>query len=327
MNRNRYQDYEQRFDPLLTDRKARRKRKPKAHHTSKKAQEALIQEIADVEGHEVEFETTYQPSLYEAEWLLSSLRNFYEQSMITDVLALVKGGKEASVYRCTAHHSTGKTLLAAKVYRPHKFRTIRNDTVYKQGRDVLTSDGKAAKKTDHRLMRALGKKSSFGLQVAHTSWLMHEFTTLKNLYLAGAAVPEPIACAENAILMSYHGDEAMPAPLLSEVRLDREEAAMLFNETLRNIELMLSMGLVHGDLSAYNILYWEGDITLIDFPQVIYAEQNSQGYDLFLRDVTRICEYFARQGVVRSPEDIAGSLWRRFINSPMRWTLPEGEEA
>jgi RIO kinase 1 len=77
---------------------------------------------------------------------------------------------------------------------------------------------------------------------------------------------------------------------------------------------MLSLGLIHGDLSAYNILYWQGDITLIDFPQVIDYAQNTNAYTIFERDVTRVCEYFASQGVDYDPLALSESLWQRFVS-------------
>src|SRR5205823_142296 len=98
----------------------------------------------------------------------------------------------------------------------------------REGRPVLTAEGRPAKATDDRLMRALGKKTAFGVQVQHTSWLMYEYTTLHRLFHAGAAVPQPFAAAENAILMSYRGDAQGPAPTLNGVSLEREEASVLF---------------------------------------------------------------------------------------------------
>ncbi len=99
---DQYEDYEARFDPMNSDRQARRQRKPKAHHQAKKQQTAVIEEIADDTGNEVSFETTYKPGRFEEGWLLESLRPFYDRGLITDVLARVKGGKEANVYRCAA---------------------------------------------------------------------------------------------------------------------------------------------------------------------------------------------------------------------------------
>jgi RIO kinase 1 len=78
---------------------------------------------------------------------------------------------------------------------------------------------------------------------------------------------------------------------------------------LHNIELMLANNRIHGDLSAFNILYWEGEITLIDFPQSMNPEQSPSTFQVFSRDVTRVCEYFARKGVRSNPHKLAADLW------------------
>jgi RIO kinase 1 len=131
-------------------------------------------------------------------------------------------------------------------------------------------------------------------------------------------VPEPVAASENAILMGYIGDERLAAPTLSEVSLARDEAATLFNEVLWNIDLMLQHDMIHGDLSAYNVLYWEGKITLIDFPQVTNSQNNRQARFILQRDITRLCEYFARQGVVQNPRAITAELWQRYVEKDGR---------
>jgi RIO kinase 1 len=286
----------------------RRGRKPAA----RRSKSQLVAELAEPTGLEAGFVTTYQPARYEAEWLLASLRPFYDEHQISDVLAQVKGGKEASVYRCAADRTTGMALLAAKVYRPRMFRNLRNDKVYREGREILTADGRAVKKTDHRIMRALGKKTTFGMQVQHTSWLMYEYTTMGRLYQAGAAVPQPIAVGENAILMSYYGDERRAAPTLNEVSLSPSEAAPLFQEVMRNVELLLQHDLIHGDLSAYNMLYWQGRIVIIDFPQVTSLQTNSKAAFILQRDISRVCEYFVRQGVRCDSATIMDDLWNRY---------------
>lgn len=316
-NFDQYEDYEARFDPMLSDRKARRQRKPKAHHQPKKARQAVIEEIVDSTVNESSFKTTYIPGKFEEGWLLESLRPFYDRGLITDVLARVKGGKEANVYRCAAHPETGLELVAAKVYRPRMFRNLRNDKMYREGRVLLTADGKHGK-PDDRMIRAVGKKTAYGQQVAHTSWLMYEYQTLERLYTAGASVPQPISSAENALLMGYCGDAQLAAPALSEITLDRDEAKPLFFDALRNIELMLQNGMIHGDLSAYNILYWDGAITLIDFPQVTDSRGNSHAYDILRRDITRVCEYFADQGVDADADRIMWRLWKRYVELDAR---------
>jgi len=313
-----YEYYEELLDPLAgNSRRARarreRERKAKPQHTPKKSQQQIVAELAEAEGYEGGLNTPYHPSRHEAEWLLESLRSFYDRELITDVLALVKGGKEANVYCCAADPAIGVDLLAAKVYRPQQFRAIRNDTLYRQGRDVLTATGRVVKKTDHRIMRAIGKKTTFGTQVMQTSWLMHEYTTMERLYEAGSIVPKPIAVSNNAILMGYCGDAGWGAPTLNEVDLDPNEATALFQEVLHNIELMLQHDLIHGDLSAYNILYWAGEITIIDFPQATNSLTNRNAYTILERDVTRVCEYFAQQGVQSEPAAVTDELWRRYV--------------
>ncbi|MCU0481184.1 MAG: hypothetical protein MUE54_08225, partial [Anaerolineae bacterium] len=112
---DKYEQYEKQFDPTQTDRQARRKRKPKAKHIAKKLAVEVLNEVAELEDLEGGFNTTYTPGLFEEGWLLQALQTFYEQKIITDVLGRVKGGKEANVYRCAAHPTTGETLIAAKV--------------------------------------------------------------------------------------------------------------------------------------------------------------------------------------------------------------------
>jgi RIO kinase 1 len=315
---SKYEHYEALFDPTWAQRQTPRLR-PKAKHVVKKSASEMIAEMTDeVVDVQATFETTYRPSRYEEGYLLSSLASFYDKGLITDVLSLVKGGKEANVYCCEAHPATGLGLLAAKVYRPRMFRNLRNDKMYQQGREVLTADGRPAGKEAGRIARAIRNKSGYGMEAAHTSWLMHEFVALERLYQAGAAVPRPLAGSDNAVLMTYHGDEGRPAPTLNSVSLEPAEAKALFAEVLRNVELMLQHEMIHGDLSAYNILYWArpgggpGQITIIDFPQVVNLHSNPKARFVLRRDIERTCEYFEKQGVRCNPRAIADGMWARY---------------
>jgi RIO kinase 1 len=335
---DKYECYAEFFEPQRAEHKAWQVHKVKANHKPKKPRDQILAELTDdLTDVELEFNTTYRPSRHEEGWLLSSLHSFYDEGLITDVLALIKGGKEATVYCCEAHPATGLGLLAAKVYRPRMFRNLRNDAMYRQGREVLTAAGRPAGKEAGRIARAIRNKTTFGLEAAHTSWLMHEFTAIEQLYNAGASVPQPVAASENAILMSYRGDEQMAAPTLNTVHLEPEEAEVLFHEVLHNMDLMLQHDLIHGDLSAYNILYWEGEITLIDFPQVVYLHNNPKARLILQRDVQRTCEYFALQGVHCQPAAIAEELWCRYVEeidpedlaadwSQLEWTLAGATE-
>ena len=293
-------------------RKGRQRRSLTPKAAPRKPTTAPVAEPIDPVDSADEFETTYKPARFEKTWLRDSLRDFYAQEHIVDVLAQIKGGKEANVYRCRAHPLHGGGLLAAKVYRPQRFRNLSNDAVYREGRAILTSQGRPVKETDHRVMRAIGKKTAFGEQARHTSWLMHEFTTLARLHAVGVPTPAPVAASENAILMSYHGDAVMAAPTLNGVELERDEAERLAGDALRAIETMLEHGLIHGDLSAFNILYWEGAITIIDFPQVTSLHNNPQAEAILRRDVTRVCQYFTQQGVTLDSTAISDDLWRRY---------------
>jgi RIO kinase 1 len=314
---DKYEYYEELYDPDWQAPVARSR--IKANHKPKKPQDQILAELTDdLSDVELSFETTYRPSRYERSWLLQSLFSFYDEGLITDVLALVKGGKEASVYLCQAHPATGLDLVAAKVYRPRMFRNLRNDAMYRRGREVLVATGKPAGKAAGTIARAIRNKTTFGLAAAHTSWLMHEFVATERLYEAGGAVPRPISSSENAILMSYHGDSGLAAPTLNTVHLSPDEARRLFREVMRNVDLMLQNDLIHGDLSAYNILYWApqgppGEMTIIDFPQVVNLHNNPKARFILERDIQRTCEYFASQGVESDPEAIASELWRRFV--------------
>lgn len=309
-----YTEYEEMFDPKQVDRQARRKRKPRKNPKQEVDYTEFADDIADTIDLYQGFDITYKPSLHESGWLIDSLRTFFETDYITDVLALVKGGKEASVYRCATHPETteGAAFVAAKVYRPRMFRNLRNDKMYRQGRTVLSIDGKEITEKNQREMRAMQKGSSLGQQMQHTSWLMYEYTTLQTLYDAGGDVPKPIANGLNAILMSYHGDEYMAAPTLNSVSLERDDAHRLFKRVMGNIELMLRHGVTHGDLSAYNILYWQGAITLIDFPQVADISGNDKARFILGRDIERVCDYFQKQGVKCDAQRLTDKLWHRY---------------
>lgn len=268
-------------------------------------------ELAEQADSKESFRFSYAASRHEQGWLQDALGEFYENQWITDILRLVKGGKEATVYQCAAHPATeAGELIAAKVYRPRMFRNLKKDHIYREGRSDLDRDGLVI--LDDGKLHAMAKKTRYGMELLHTSWIEHEYRSLQELYAAGADVPQPFIADNNAILMAYIGGPETPAPALSELELDPNEAYSLFERVVRNIEIMLAHGCVHGDLSAFNILYWQGEITLIDFPQAMEPRQNSNVYRIFARDVERVCEYFARQGVHSRPARLAADLWTAY---------------
>ena len=254
-----------------------------------------------------EFKFTYKAARFEEVWLLNSLVNIAEYQWISDVLRKVKGGKEASVYLCRSGPAIDVPLVAAKVYRPRRLRNLKNDSQYRSGRVDLDENRQAIVRD--RDIHAMEKRTVYGEELRHQSWIAYEFQTLEILREAGADVPKPYALEKNSILMDYIGDLEVAAPTLNTVTLDPDEVTPLFERVIRNVDLLLSNQRIHGDLSAYNILYWEGDITLIDFPQVVPPEGNPAAWTIFLRDITRVCQYFTSQGLKCDARKLAADLW------------------
>lgn len=288
------------MDELSSQKRLLRKRESKKQETDLKL-------FVRAEEISREFKFTYKAARFEEAWLLDSLVHFAEHQWISDVLRKVKGGKEASVYLCRSGAALRVPLVVVKVYRPRSLRNLKNDGQYRAGRSDLDESGNII--VDDGALHAMKKRTAYGEELRHQSWIAYEFQTLEILYAAGADVPKPYAMEKNAILMDYIGDLNSAAPTLNSVRLDPDEVNPLFERVTHNIDLLLASQRVHGDLSAYNILYWDGDISLIDFPQVVPPEANPAAWTIFLRDVTRICQYFASQGLKRDAHKLAADLW------------------
>ena len=236
---------------------------------------------------------------------LSQFEEFFDRGLIDDVLGLIKTGKEASVYCCRGGPASGLDLIAAKVYRARQYR-FKDDAVYRQARVREMGLRGSVRRAFEK------KKSAVGRNVREDVWRYREYETLQLLYDAGADVPKPIAAANDVILMEYVGDEDSAASQLNRVRFDQAEAPRLFQRLLENIELWLACNRVHGDLSPHNVLYWQGDIKVIDFPQATDPRFNSSAAELLARDVENICRYFAAYEVDADARAIADDLWRRF---------------
>ena len=302
-------------------RPARTRQNPKAGRAERLTE---IVELTDgaAPGSAVVFRPSLNATSEERAYIEENLRPFFDAKVITDVTRRVKGGKEANVYCCRAHPATGLDLVAAKLYRPRQIRSLKNDAQYRQGRALLDASGNVVNPKDWRLMKAVAGKSRKGLQAEQTSWLEYEYQMLGSLHAAGADVPRPVRHGGHTLLMEYIGDETMPAPTLIDVHLTAAEAPALFERLLHNVGVLLRAGWVHGDLSAYNVLYWGGEITLIDFPQVADAHANPDARGIFGRDVARLCGYFARYGLRADPRQLARDLWRRHFSGEPARPLP-----
>lgn len=280
---------------------------------------SAVQRWLKVQGHESE-ETEKQPAFNpaflagqrDAPWLLSSLTPLYTQHLITDVLHEAHSGKEATVYCCAAHPSTGREYLAAKIYRPRMFRSLRNDAIYRFSRVQRDEEGNAEHGNSRRGSAAT-RKSEKGRAAQVASWIEYEYQTQRLMYEYGADVPQPFAQLGNAVLMEYIGEAGHPAPRLSDVTLEHDEVEEHFSCILRNIELALEHGRIHGDLSEYNILYWQGKVTLIDFAQAVDPYHSSDVFSLFARDIERVCQHFALYDVQADPRVLAREMWTRHM--------------
>jgi RIO kinase 1 len=229
-----------------------------------------------------------------------TVQHFLDEGLITSVLRPIKSGKEASVHLCRANASTtGLELAALKRYHPLDRRDFRDESIYRDGEWIK----------ERRIRVALEKKTRFGREVQGAIWVHREWETLRALHAAGADVPRPIARTDDAILMTYIGDENQAAPQLHRHRPERAEAQELFDQVIRNVERMLYVNVIHGDLSPFNVLVWEGRATVIDLPQAVDPRKNRHAGALLERDVERICRQFDRYGVRSNAGRIAQDLW------------------
>ena len=180
----------------------------------------------------------------------NQFEHFFDEGLIEAVLRPIKSGKEASVHLCRANpRTTGEELVALKAYHPLDRRDFRDESMYRDGEWIKP----------RRVRVALEQKTRFGREVQGMIWVDREWDTLRALSAGGAPVPRPIERTGDAILMSYVGDETFAAPQLRSYPVDdADEAEAIVDQVLRAIERMLFLNVVHGDLSPYNLLVWEG---------------------------------------------------------------------
>jgi RIO kinase 1 len=241
------------------------------------------------------------------EHLSEAIQPFIEDGVIDSLLFPVTSGKEGTLYCASAGPRLGMDLVAVKVYKPQQFRSFKDDSLYRAGRVIL----------DRRAARAAAKRTRFGRETRSSLWTDSEFETLKLLHAAGAPVPKPLGHTSGAVVMEWIGDSDGPAPQLKDVHLDPHNAQQLFDTLLGNIELWLACNIVHGDLSAYNLLYHAGALVAIDFPQASDPRFNANASSLLARDLANVCHHFARWGVVAEPYALADDLWDRFLRGAL----------
>lgn len=228
-------------------------------------------------------------------------------------LGTLRSGKEAQIDLIERIGHDGRTcLVARKRYLPRTVKakgelealgvqrasSFRHDVRYREGRQF--------RKTRDR--RAVEQMSTYGKRLLQDRWLGHEHDVVRRLHDAGCRVPYPIGHADDHFDMQYLGDRSGAAPQLAAARLGPEELATAWSQLVDGLRLMTETGWAHGDLSAYNLLWWEGALWFIDLPQAVDIAANPMGLDFLHRDVTNICEWFRRRGVVDDPEEVFADL-------------------
>jgi len=204
-----------------------------------------------------------------------------DDGLVDDVLQRLKSGKEADVYTVLC----GDKIQCAKVYKEAMQRSFKQAVQYQEGRKVRNT----------RNTRAMQKGSKFGRKQQEETWQMAEVEALFRLANAGVRVPQPYMCIDGVLLMELVTDaEGAVAPRLSDVTLTEEQAVADFQTMIRNIVRMLCAGLVHGDLSEFNVLLDAEGPVIIDLPQAVDAAANNHAETMFERDVNNITAYYGQ---------------------------------
>jgi RIO kinase 1 len=222
-----------------------------------------------------------------------------EDGVIDAVIRSLKSGKEASVYvvRC------GSQVRCAKVYKDMSQRSFQNRAQYQEGRQVRGS----------RQARAMRRSTSFGRREQETAWKNTEVDALYQLAAAGVRVPTPYGFFNGVLVMELVTDaEGRSAPGLGEVQYSPEQACEFHRFLIGQIVRMLCAGVIHGDLSEYNVLVAADGPVIIDLPQVVSATGNNNARAMLLRDVGNITATLGRFAPELLTTRFAEEMWALF---------------
>jgi RIO kinase 1 len=233
-------------------------------------------------------------------------------------LGPLRSGKEAQVSVVERRNGDHACLLARKHYLPRQVQQkgelealgvqrasqFRHDVTYREGRQFRRS----------RDRRAVEQMTERGKRLLQDRWVNHEHDVMAALWQAGASVPYPVGFADERFDMQYIGDRERAAPTLARLRPRGDLLVEMWDQLVANLALVVAAGYAHGDLSAYNLLWWDDRLWLIDLPQAVDLAANPRGIEFLHRDVVNVSAWFARQGVARDPE----ALFAELLGS-MRW--------
>lgn len=237
------------------------------------------------------------------------LQPLLDDGIIDEVLRPLKSGKEAAVYVVRS----GADIICAKVYKDMAQRSFQARVQYQEGRKLRGS----------RQARAVNKASKFGRREQETAWKNAEADALYQLVEAGVSVPQPHGYYHGVLLMALVTDDAgHSAPRLGEVALESEQARVYHLRLVRDVARMLCLGLIHGDLSEYNVLIAEHGPVIIDFPQVVSASGNNAARTMLLRDVHNLRASLARFAPELSDTHYGEEMWALYEAGEL---LPDSE--
>ncbi|MSQ04866.1 MAG: serine protein kinase RIO [Nitrosomonadaceae bacterium] len=226
------------------------------------------------------------------------------EGFVNEVLRQLMSGKEATVYvvRC------GAEVCCAKVYKEANKRSFRQSVNYTEGRKTKNS----------RRARAIEKGTSYGRKAQEEAWQNAEVDALYQLVAAGVRVPKPYHFYEGVLLMELITDsEGNAAPRLNDLVLTAELSREYHHALMAEVIRMLCAGMVHGDLSEYNVLVDSKGVVIIDFPQTINAAANNQARDMLLRDVNNLAIYFGRFAPELLNTNYGMEMWSLYQNSKL----------
>jgi len=232
-----------------------------------------------------------------------------DDGLIDDVLQRLKSGKEADVYTVLC----GGKVQCAKVYKEATQRSFKQAVQYQEGRKTRNS----------RNARAMQKGTKFGRKQQEESWQTAEVDALFRLANAGVRVPQPYLCIDGVLLMELVTDaNGSVAPRLSDVTLSEQEAITDFHTMIRNIVRMLCAGIVHGDLSEFNVLLDDQGPVIIDLPQAVDAAANNHAESMFERDVDNITSYYGQFAPALLKTRYAKEIWQLYEDGKLTPETP-----